>query len=77
VGKGFKAIFIILLDGSVLSDSVSFNVSLDGINFINVPGNSWESNLTGSSGGNEGSDGSEFHILKIWFYLINSPCTLR
>jgi hypothetical protein len=68
VGKGFDTINVILLLGSVLSNSISFNILFDIINLINVPGNSWEGNLTSGSAGNEGSDSSEFHILKNWFY---------
>jgi len=63
VGKGFNRCFIISFLSSLLSNSISFNITLNGINFINVPGNGWESNLSGRSGGNEGSNGSKFHIL--------------
>jgi hypothetical protein len=68
MGESFDLILIILFLGGLLSDSVSFDISFDGIEFINVPGNRWEGNLSSGNAGNE-SGGSEFHILKNWFKL--------
>lgn len=69
VGERFNISFIISLNSGVVSDSISFDITFNGFEFINVPVDIWESNLTGSGGGNEGSS-SEFHILKVWFNLI-------
>lgn len=66
VGKRFKGSLTISLIGGLSSLSVLCDIVLDGVNFINVPGNGWEGDLSGGDSSGE-CDGSEFHILKNWF----------